>query len=570
MKKRILLFFCLLLVISCESIKIKTNHAGSSLGSAKGPIATAKKKGASQPTITPTATKATSVAVPSMALTTAETNASELQRIEALEKNNRWLDATKEWIRLFNLNTNENQYRVRALNNIEARLTQEELTSLLDENPGVFSTHIYYKLGEMASDNNDRTSALRYFEKSYNADPESDIGKMAKSNYDEIYSLKSVSPQTIGVVLPLTGKSANVAQRALRGIQVGLGLHLPGSKLKLSVIDSEGAPEVARRGVERLVREDNPIAIIGSLLSKNATAMASKANELEVPSIALSQKAGVTEVGPYVFRNALTSEMQIQELVRIAMEEMGATRFAIMYPNDSYGVEYANIFWDMVLARGGKVVAIQTYSPKETDFRDPIQRLVGTYYVEAREAEYKALQKAKLQTKKKKSLRKEDGGIALPPIVDFDAIFIPDNVKSVGQITAMLSYNDVKNVALLGTNLLNHPDLSKRLGPWSSRVLFIDGYFLENNENRFSSIYKSIYGEEPSLVEAQAFDTAYLLRTLIASGVDTREELARKLSTVVDFPASIGKISISSDREFIRPTFALTLEKGKIVPFRFK
>ena len=34
---------------------------------------------------------------------------------------------------------------------------------------------------------------------------------------------------TIGVILPLTGKQANVAQRTLRGIQVGLGLHNPQS-----------------------------------------------------------------------------------------------------------------------------------------------------------------------------------------------------------------------------------------------------------------------------------------------------------------------------------------------------
>jgi ABC-type branched-subunit amino acid transport system substrate-binding protein len=125
-------------------------------------------------------------------------------------------------------------------------------------------------------------------------------------------------------------------------------------------MDSEGNPDNARRGVERLVKEDNVIAIIGSLLSKTAPAVAAKANELGVPTLALSQKAGVTEVGPSVFRNALTSEMQVRQLVKSAMEDLKLRRFAILYPNDPYGVEYANIFWDEVLARGGVITAAQT------------------------------------------------------------------------------------------------------------------------------------------------------------------------------------------------------------------
>src|SRR6185369_3531304 len=118
----------------------------------------------------------------------------------------------------------------------------------------------------------------------------------------------------------------------------------------------------------------------GSLLSKTALPLAAKAQELGVPSIGLSQKAGLTEIGDKVFRNALTSEMQVREVVRVAMDELGLKKFAILFPNDPYGVEYANIFWDEVLARGGSVQAAQTYNPKDTDFRGVIQRLVGTYY----------------------------------------------------------------------------------------------------------------------------------------------------------------------------------------------
>ncbi|MBK7845680.1 MAG: ABC transporter substrate-binding protein [Bdellovibrionales bacterium] len=146
----------------------------------------------------------------------------------------------------------------------------------------------------------------------------------------------------------------------------------------MAVLDSEGNPDIARRSVERLVTEDHVIALIGSLLSKTAVAVASKSDELGVPSIALSSKSGITEIGPTVFET-LTGEMQVRQLVNVAMNDLGITRFAIMYPNDAYGVEYANLFWDEVLARGGTISGAQTYEPNQTDFSAPIQRLVGTF-----------------------------------------------------------------------------------------------------------------------------------------------------------------------------------------------
>lgn len=205
---------------------------------------------------------------------------------------------------------------------------------------------------------------------------------------------------------------------------MGLGLHVPGSGFKLAVMDSEGNPDSARRGVERLVKEDNVIAVVGSLLSKTAPAVAAKSDELGVPSIALSQRAGLTEIGPTVFRNSLTSEMQIRHLVRTAMEDMGMKKFAVLYPNDQYGAEFTNIFWDEVLARGGQITAIQNYSTKETDFRLVIQRLVGTYYGEARQDEFNIRLKELKHSDKKRSVRKDNTETVLPPITDFDGIFI--------------------------------------------------------------------------------------------------------------------------------------------------
>ncbi len=464
-------------------------------------------------------------------------------------------------------------FRQKALDVISSKLSPEELNQLAG-NSDFSPVHaaIYFRLGEMSYESHDQDSARKFYSKTISVGSGTEWAVRAQEILNQLESVRRVEPKTIGVVLPMTGKHAQVATKTLRGVQMGLGLYnnYP-SSFKLAVVDSEGNPDSARRGVERLIKDDNVISIIGSVLSKTAPAVAAKSSEMGVPSIALSQKSGVTELGPSVFRNSLTSEMQVRYLVKTAMEELGMKRFAIMYPNDLYGVEYTNIFWDEVLARGGQIVGAQSYSNKETDFRDPVQRLVGTYYLEGRSDEYKLRLKEWTDAQTKRSARNEPPEDLLPAVVNFDGIFIPDGIKAMGQISAMLSFNGVKGVHLLGTNLWNAPGLAKRAGHFSNSLLFVDSFV--GTEQHFASSqfvkdYRTIFNEEPGIFEIQGYDAALLLRQLISQGNTSRESLTSALSKIKDFPGTVGPMSMTESREIMRPVVALTLDQTtNVVPY---
>lgn len=463
-------------------------------------------------------------------------------------------------------------YRQRAVDIVDNKLNEKQLEEVADNSDyGYVRGNAMYRLGEKALQDRDQNKAKKYFSGVMDYLPGSDLAARAQDILSQLQASKNVEAKTVGVVLPLSGKNAPVGQRALRGLEMGLGLHLPGSSFKLAVMDSEGNPDSARRGVERLVKEDNVIAVVGSLLSKTAPAVAAKSDELGVPSIALSQRSGLTEIGPTVFRNSLTSEMQVRYLVRTAMEDFGMKKFAVLYPNDQYGIEFTNIFWDEVLARGGQITAVQTYSTKETDFRLVIQRLVGNYYGEARQDEFNLRVKEMQKSDKKRSARKDNIETVLPPITDFDAIFIPDSAKALGQIAAMLAFNDVRGVKLLGTNLWNTAGIAKRAGNFANNLIFVDSLAPTISEqSRFVNEYKSLYNETPSLIEIQAYDAGLILRQLIASGADTRQDLVKKLTELNKFPGALGPLSMSPDREIERPVSALTVEKGEIAPLKIR
>lgn len=456
----------------------------------------------------------------------------------------------------------------KAIEIVESKLSPSDLNKVIEDGDfGFLRAHAALKMGEMYLENDETSEAKKYFNTVKDLVPESDLAYRANEILMQLEASNRVQSHTVGAVLPLTGKNAAMGQRALRGLQMGLGLHLPGSGFKLAVVDSEGNPDIARRGVDRLVKDDNVIGLVGSLLSKTSLPVASRAQELKVPSIGLSQRNGLTDAGSLVYRNSITSSMQVRALVRTCMENLGMKKFAILYPNDAYGVEFANIFWDEVLARGGQITAVQSYSVKETDFRLVIQRLVGSYFGEARSDEFRMRMTELKKTSGKKSVRNSNVENVLAPIIDFDAIFIPDSVKAMGQISAMLSYTDVKKVKLLGTNLWNTKDVTKRSGNFVNDLIFVDSMTPQTKkEARFFNEYRNIYGEDPSLIEIQAYDTGLLLRQIIASGASSRADLADKLNSIKNVPGAIGSLSINGFREIERPMFPLTIQKGEIVP----
>ena len=428
-----------------------------------------------------------------------------------------------------------------------------------------------YRLGTYYLEQHDFDKARSLFEKTTAYTPNTNIATAAANHIAQIDGRRIVDPNTIGVVLPLTGRYESIAQKSMRGLQLGLGIYGTNrSSFKLAIVDSQGSPEEAKKGVENLVGENHVIAIVGSLLSKTSIAVATKANELGVPSIALSQKAGLTEIGSMVFRNAITSSMQVQFLVKTAMEQEGMKRFAILFPNDAYGVEYANLFWDEVVKRGGKIVGAQPYNPTETDFRAPVKRLVGTYYVEDRQTEYRNRLKDWFKDQKNpRSGRNTPPDDLLPPITDFDAIFVPDSPKAMGQIAPMLAYVGVGNVRFLGTNLWNTPEFLRRGDKRVEKALFVDTEITTDPRfanSKFYNDFKKAFGSEPGQFELQGYETGLLLSHAINDGERSRIGLAERLTKTENVQGVLGPMQMSPERELIWPMTAFTVENQQIVP----
>ncbi len=466
---------------------------------------------------------------------------------------------------------------------IENKLNLNELEAAAADPALIqFKPQILLKVGKLYQKNKEPDRAAEYYRALTTLYPQNVSSTQAAvllSSLQNPVTTAGADSNVIGAILPLTGRNASIGQHALNAIRLGLGLNKPDSNFRIALFDSQSDPELAAQGVDKLVNEDKAIAILGGFSSKEASSIASRAELLSVPFVGFSQKPGLTNVGEYVFRNALTPEMQVDRIVQFAFDKLAAKKFAIIYPNDSYGVELSNAFWDHVLARGGQVTAAQTYDPKTTDFSDVVQKMVGTYYTEAREDEMKkrvkeirTARKAKNPNPKTGSKGSQRDGVSdaniLPPVIDFDVVFVPDSSRALGQILAFMKFNDVIDMNYLGTNLWNSSDLPKRAANEDAAIYFVDAVDVTTSQVQDSGFYKdylAAYNEEPTLVEIQTFEVAQILKQLISAGATGRESLAAGLRALGTSTLGVtGELEMSPSRELIRPVHVMMLDSGVV------
>ncbi len=392
----------------------------------------------------------------------------------------------------------------------------------------------------------------------------------AQANTASQLTQSEVDPQVIGVLLPMTGKFSRYATRTLQGLELAFRIfNGEGAEPKYSLVieDSGETPAQSLRALEALYFKDHAIGVIGPLLSKGVEQITQRAQELGMPILTLSQQPGVS--GDYIFSAGLTPRAQAYEVAKYAIEQLGMRRFAILHPRDKFGEQFSQNYWDAVESLGGKIVGIESYSPGETDFRQPVDKLSGLYYTEARRRELEALAREREVNKIKKRTRKTEQYFALKPIVDYEAVFIPDEPKALGQILPTFAYRDVDNVRFLGIAAWDSPELIQRAQNYAENSVFLDAFSPEATSTsttvkKFSDGYRETFNQEPSSMEAIAFDAGRVLeQALGASRARSRADLRDALRGISKFPGVTGKISYQ-EGYLSRDWVMLTVKSGQI------
>lgn len=405
---------------------------------------------------------------------------------------------------------------------------------------------------------------------------------------------------TLGVVLPLSGPFAEFGRSVLHGVLLAADVFEPPggggdraapsdaaggppseARVRVLVRDSAGRPERAAAAVRELATRAEVSAVVGPLLSGESEAAASAAEEAGIPLLTLTTRSEVAAERPWVFRLRTSPADEVRRLVEHAWDRLDARRFAVLYPDDPYGRGMRDRFFEAVRERGGAVVGLAGYDPDATDFAEPIRRLIG--YAFLTPGERRALREREEALRRARRLPDDEAartrevlyriagpeGEPLPPVVDFDVLFVPDAHDNVVLVAPQLAFHEVGGVRLLGTADWLHPDLL-RIARDHVRGAVIAAPFWEEADFPFVSgfveRFVATFGASPDVFAAHGFDAANLVFVQLAAGRAQRDEVRDGVLRARAYPGTSGVTTVLPDGNARKLPYLIGVGRGRFVP----
>jgi ABC-type branched-subunit amino acid transport system substrate-binding protein len=383
------------------------------------------------------------------------------------------------------------------------------------------------------------------------AEATDDPDLLAIAEYADDRLDRPVRPRTVAVLLPLSGKYKGVGGQIRKALELGWEAGRPGRQLVFLDTGEDAASAVS--ALEEAVLERGAVAVLGPLRSELAVEVARVANALRTPLLGLHQDPEAADERPWVIDGLSTPEAQVEALVDYVMGVRGMEAFAIFAPDTPYGQGAADAFTAAVEAREGRITVREHYDPEATDLI-PFAKKLGRKDYEGRAYEFREI---------KKTIEEAGGDpsrAVLPPVIDFDAIFLPDNRRRVPVAAAGLAYEefpvgqfqidkDGPTYPLLGLSGWNHPQLLTTGGPYVRDSLFVDVWHPEAPADAtFARDFEAAVGRTPNTLEAQVWTAARIAAAAARAEAPTPEAFREALLAArLDAPTATGAVGVDTE-----------------------
>jgi len=201
-----------------------------------------------------------------------------------------------------------------------------------------------------------------------------------------------VSEVNVGVIVPLSGANAQFGVNSRNGIELAAdqinakgGIKsLGGAKINLIVADSTSTPTTAATVGQRLITQNNVVAILGAYASSLTLALSEATERRGIPLLTMSFSDQITGRGfKYVFqvisKASTIGAAQLEGTMEIAQGAgQKLDRIAIMYEDTAYGTSQAKGLRETAAKHNIEVVMDDAYPLGITDVTPLINKLRAT------------------------------------------------------------------------------------------------------------------------------------------------------------------------------------------------
>ncbi len=397
------------------------------------------------------------------------------------------------------------------------KMSESERVYLLDDKASDSPFVIAY-LGRMEAmsrlyvgDRNGAEDVVNWLDKKFNHLKE--INTFVADFRFRIDNFSKINPKSVGLVTSLSGKTSKWGRQALMGVNTALAnLSKKEELFKIYVKDNQNNPYLSRSKVRELVEKHNVSVIIGGLFPNLAKEEYLEARKYGVLYISLSPVyLPRSEKNHLLIEVSGSVESQINSLLSSPIVDDLGKKVAILYPDKDEGFSYLNEFWTLHNLKKLDLVNSNQFERGISDYREPVKKLLGLKYPRERKEEY-------LVWKEIKNIEKTNVRIInfLPPVVDFDWVFIPSLPNEAIQIIPTFGYFDANRVKFVGgPSWINN---TLRANKSSLGEMFVIGNDTADVGQDFIKMYREVNKSSPHLVDTLSYDAMMVTLDLLKKG----------------------------------------------------
>ena len=335
---------------------------------------------------------------------------------------------------------------------------------------------------------------------------------------------------TIGIVLPVTG---SLHDSFGIPIQQGLDLARQGIgnvELKFVIEDDQSTVEGAVAAYNKLIQAGVPV-IIGPSTSSQTRMVFPIAQENQVVAISPTSAAtGLSALGDFVFRVALTTDVLIPSGIEATHEKLGYQTAATLYDElDFFSIDSDKVIREVLAAKGVEVLSTETFQSNDTDFSEQLTRIR-----------------------------------ALNP----DVIFVSSLSPEKSEILKQGHQLGISATFIVRT--LTVENVQKAGAAAEGAITFIGwgAAFDTPGNHAFVQNYRAEYGGEPNNYVARAYTTLRILAEAIANAQSTEPTAIRDaLANIRDFDTVFGKFSFDTNGDAVYDAKVLIVKDGNLEIF---
>ena len=276
----------------------------------------------------------------------------------------------------------------------------------------------------------------------------------------------------IGVLLPLSGVRQEINKAILSGMVDQFKFSGLDFKNQVIVKDTHGFTNVLEAKLAEMIFVHKVGLIIGGTSKEEANVLAKFAQKLRVPTILLSQKTD-EKTHSNVF-HVFPSESYLAKSLAEYVQSQDYTKVGILLPQsrrkDRLSEKFEAELNKLKIDTSSKFL----YTPNNYASMEKAARKMFHIDDESRHLEFQDLFLRKKEEAKLSGTAFKVSSVILPPKIEVDAIYLPDDFRNVRHFVKIFKYLGVSHLPLIGNQQWRARELVDPPEPFLKGSVFID------------------------------------------------------------------------------------------------